>query len=560
MTQQIRPELFKGVTKKSKYTRFDYQRYSDSVPSVVPVGHGSIGKVEVDCRFLFSKSKWGHMGLDMGNDLAKFPAGILYLDMVFRQPQDCKLQSATVAVTLGKDEDGAGQEEIPISMTEFYGPGQLRGPRQSVQSKRVRQFMPHVEVLGYGAGGAGISTEETRHITDRWGFSGHLRCAPGSLTYNRLEWDLDESFLEERPSHGNVFHTAFAIGHNAKAFHMTVEVKGKLARKRDQFKHTMNRLKFGGVRARPHDTAAVKFQWSHGYSPSMWLDSIAQGLPYAMEEENMRSVPIEVPEPQPAFFRPVMNSDPTTNPTTSAISPQRQNDEAAPATHDGTSDHMMFSQLQTTARPQLTGLSRALPHLTPSTPENMARAAGFELDLTSATPQQLESPLSLQRSEISSGTTLVESSQESESGEESGPTHRMTSRSMCTQLERLRTGDCSSKGIKRKEVKFSNSEPTMKAGFIVGLICWLQGGLTVWDLFAAMLGFVAYPDPSAWPRDQRGSETPEVLARGEDRKIEAPAWSKKPWLEDLDGDTAVMVQNGTEQTFGGKKDEWECRY
>ncbi|KAK3495700.1 hypothetical protein B0T13DRAFT_303475 [Neurospora crassa] len=548
--QQTRPELLKGVTKKSKYMRFDYERYSDSVPSVVPAGHGSIGKVEVDCRFLFSKSKWGYMGLDLGNESAKFPAGILYLDLVFRQPQDCKLQSATVAVIIGKDEDTTGQDGSPVMMTEFYGPGQLRGPRQLVQSRRVKQFMPHVEVMGYGAGGAGISTEENRHITDRWGFSGHLRSDPGSLTYNRLEWDLDECFLEERPSHGNVFHTAFVIGHNAKAFHMTVEVKGKLARKRDQFKHTMNKLKFGGNKARPHDTAAVKFQWTREYSSSVWLDSIAQGLPYAMEEENMRSIPIEVPQPQPASFRPAMDSEPATGPTTSALAPQRQNDTAAPVTHNDADDQMMFPRLQTTAWPRLTGLSSALPHLTPSTPENMARAAGLELAMTSTMPQQSENLEFLERSEFSSGTTLVESSQESESGGESSPTCRVRRSSMRTQFEGSQPGDCASKGTKGKEVKMSIDEPKMKAGFLLGLFCWLQGGLTVWDLFAAMLGFAAYPDPSVWTRDQRDPMVSEV------RQIEPATWGKKPWSEDFDTDTPVMVANGTGQRWKAKE-EWE---
>lgn len=53
-----------------------------------------LGKVNVDCKFRSSDSLWGVLGE------AKRPAGILYMDLIFHQPKNYRLSSATVLVTL----------------------------------------------------------------------------------------------------------------------------------------------------------------------------------------------------------------------------------------------------------------------------------------------------------------------------------------------------------------------------------------------------------------------------------------------------------------------------
>jgi hypothetical protein len=71
--------------------------------SNLPSGHASaafrsVGKINIDCQFLFKQTQWGVLGDD------KCPTGILYLNLNFSPPQGCKLKSAAVTVTLD-DED-----------------------------------------------------------------------------------------------------------------------------------------------------------------------------------------------------------------------------------------------------------------------------------------------------------------------------------------------------------------------------------------------------------------------------------------------------------------------
>lgn len=68
------------------YGRCDYERFDNVTTSHVNAGRGKIGEVEVDCRFFFTKSRWGYLGSDYGS--TKTPGGIIYLDLDFHQPSD----------------------------------------------------------------------------------------------------------------------------------------------------------------------------------------------------------------------------------------------------------------------------------------------------------------------------------------------------------------------------------------------------------------------------------------------------------------------------------------
>ena len=301
------PSLSTRVPKR--WGRHDYERF-DNISSSQRVGHGRIGSVAVDCRFLFTKSQWGIIGDNMN------PAGIVYLDLDFHQPADTRLRSATVLITLEKDERGGwnrqkartsnahgNQSSCAVKFTDNYGPKHFHGRERSMWTRREKHLTPNVNILGYGAGGIGLNTKQDSEKVSRWKFAGHLDSSKGSVWYNRLKWHLEENELESQSLHSNLVHTAFAFEHNASEFYMTVEVSGKLVGLSDRFRNKM--MKFGGSNGKEHETVTTKFQWSNGYRCPKRLDRIAKALSYSMEYENLYEVPFEMPDTLPANFQTV---------------------------------------------------------------------------------------------------------------------------------------------------------------------------------------------------------------------------------------------------------------
>lgn len=478
----------KGTSKSPNYARVDYGRFSESVPEEMPIGEGfKIGKVEVTCRFLFSKSKWGRMHKKGQGHWANgtYPAGILYLDLDFSQPPNCKLQSATVSVTVGQDDEQLHTSGSNVFMTGSYGPKQLRGPPKSEFITQYGEVMPQIDVGGIvGIGGMGGGKEKHRTNTDCWRFSGHLKSVNGCRYFNRLVWKLHENSLEDTPSHGTLFHTAFAVGHNARPFHLTVGVNGTLARKWDKLKSkTRECFTFGGSKHQPQNEAAIKFQWSRGYASAILpypLNDLAKDLAPAMEAENVNGIPVVVSEAQPATYYPDTEQKAAHNTRASV-----DNDEVnLPTVHSNPAERIT-PRLQLNTPPRLLGMTD-LPNLMSSTQENLARAGGFEFARGSATPLQVDSPGLLTRSVISSGTTLVDHGQDSESPWESGPE---PTRTMERHTVRSKEPDA------RKEKKDGNlqsDEPTIKSNKLLGLLWWLQG-ITIWELICAILGVAALP-------------------------------------------------------------------
>jgi hypothetical protein len=161
----------------------------------------------VDCKFLFKKSQWGILGEN------KNLAGIIYLDLSFRQPKGCRLHSATVSVTLD-DEDKELRElgpklrrrgsdsQCPIQMTDCYGPKGFAGPERTVLRKKSLHLAPTGQFMGYGFGGVGVETESSSAYSSRWRFSGHLLPGKGNdWAYKTLKWDLVENDLENQSMH-----------------------------------------------------------------------------------------------------------------------------------------------------------------------------------------------------------------------------------------------------------------------------------------------------------------------------------------------------------------------
>lgn len=177
--QSAQPVLMSKV--RSRYGRCDYQRFDNLASSHVRAGKGKIGKIEVDCRFAFTKSQWGVIGK------SEHPAGIIYLDLDFRQPSDCKLETATVSVTLATDDGEEGAVEArsvcPVKFTDHYGPKTIHGEETLIQTKRTKNRTPYVEGFGYGAGGLGVDKQKVMQTRSRWIFSGHMSSTKGNIWY-----------------------------------------------------------------------------------------------------------------------------------------------------------------------------------------------------------------------------------------------------------------------------------------------------------------------------------------------------------------------------------------
>lgn len=279
-----------------------------------------IGKVKVDCRFRLSKSKWGVLG-DTKN-----PAGIIYMDLSFDQPKDCRLTSATVLVTLEEREEerftprnrkivhlhsppsfGPGS----LQVTDHYGPKHLSGEPTFMPLKKTYNMTPELNMFGTGGGGVGVSREKQIICTSRWTFTGQLQ--PGKerrlfgyrgTAYRTLKWELTENDLDSQSLHSKTIHTGFAFEHDMKPFLLRVEIRGKLQKFTDRLKEKAKRnFKFPPDLKEDQGTSLSLVLIDREDRFTRRLDSLAQSLPHEMELENFKALPVEIPDTLPAVFR-----------------------------------------------------------------------------------------------------------------------------------------------------------------------------------------------------------------------------------------------------------------
>ncbi|KAL2266351.1 hypothetical protein VTJ83DRAFT_5703 [Remersonia thermophila] len=310
--QRERPRLLLSkVPSKAatKYGRCDWERFDNVTSTPMSIGHRKIGKVEVNYRFLFTKSQWGVIGPSDN------PGGILYLDLDIRQPKDYGLSSATITVTLTKDDED--ESFYPVQFTSYYGPKNLCGEKVPILKRKIKSCVPEAQAFGFGGGGLGMRTEKVIQTQERWQFSGHTIPTKGSCWSNQLRWDLKENSFEAQPMHSNQFNTAFALEHNATKFYMSVHITGKLVRLSDTLKKL---FRFGGKSR--NEITVTKIQWSREYTSYMKLDDIARGLDAAMQEENMANIPVEVSSGLRASFHDIVPAQDQAAPRNSISSPQ----------------------------------------------------------------------------------------------------------------------------------------------------------------------------------------------------------------------------------------------
>lgn len=333
------------------------------------LGSRDLGQVNVDCKFRLSNTRWGVLGAE------KTPAGILYMDLVFDQPRDCQLRRADVEIVLEEaDEDVLGEvsrserskatstrpattepEEninthtninIPLQLTDFFGPKQLVGLPTEVAAKKTWRLIPELNILGNGGGGLGRDWESNFMQTSRWTFTGHIMpCAASAniydgkckqysrkvyykgetgqkvwddhvrpswnsgknlAVYRRLKWSLDEDDFQCQARHSNVIHTAFTLQHDLKPFNIQVNISGKLHRRTDRVKGSFKRLlTFPAQRTSEQGRSTTLVRLDKEAKFTRPLDPIAQDLARSMELANVEASRVEMPDALPVSFEEV---------------------------------------------------------------------------------------------------------------------------------------------------------------------------------------------------------------------------------------------------------------
>ncbi|KAI0968230.1 hypothetical protein F4678DRAFT_206869 [Xylaria arbuscula] len=283
------PEL--GVTVKRRYGPYDIQRFDDLLQA--SVGATDLGKVHVDCKFLFRESRWG--------TLDNRKAGIIYLDLTFSQPGDCRLSSAIIKVTLDDEdtylaqiakEPPSGNAPSPLQIRKC-GPLQMLGHPRYETVTTHNQVIPKFEIASF-AGAGGVGHESTkRTVRDCWWkFEGLMKASDKSKTgaYKVLQWHVTENELQTQPLHNNTVHTAFSFDHGCQPFFMHVEVSGRLKSKRSNIRQKIlskvKNMKFPpSSRDSRYTTTLIYFK-----DPDMFttpLDKLERELEDAMQRCNM---------------------------------------------------------------------------------------------------------------------------------------------------------------------------------------------------------------------------------------------------------------------------------
>lgn len=278
-----------------KYGKYDFGRFDQVRGSSYYLGKGSVGDMEVACNFLFTKSRWGVLTPD------KNPGGVVYLDLDFTEPPDCRLKGATVQLTLDdEDEDlrrhfASGKPpprpQVPVQITE-HGPQQLHGETVRVMKTTRKAFIPEINTGAFGGiGGVGRESQQQEFIRSNW----RLSSQPLPNHFGRpttMRWDINENQLERQSDHPNTFHTAFAFEHDGQPFFMQVEVGGHLESTTSDLKHQVKR-RFRRFRF-PAEPRAATTMVNFGGRENAYktpLDELARSIPDQMVRANMRQVP-----------------------------------------------------------------------------------------------------------------------------------------------------------------------------------------------------------------------------------------------------------------------------
>ncbi|GIJ90932.1 hypothetical protein Asppvi_009897 [Aspergillus pseudoviridinutans] len=259
-----------------------------------------VGKVRVDCCFLLSKMQWGQLD---GKD-----SGLMYLDLTFHQPSDCKLAQATITMNVHDLQDSPGRDTLTrgarpdLEITEFFGPRILSGEKRERQVSKSFEVHPKIGAAAFSAEGIGLSARTEASYSSRWMFTG-TRFAIADPTnygtsrssqYRQLVWHLEENDLEQQAVHHSIVHTALAFHHGCEPFYLDLQIQIKMRRWHRRLMQNLTcppqgRKSCTRAKIEPPMTAAADTRFPQ----------LARNLDQAMTEANLHPV-TEVPDPKPA--------------------------------------------------------------------------------------------------------------------------------------------------------------------------------------------------------------------------------------------------------------------
>ncbi|KAJ6444891.1 DNA-directed RNA polymerase I polypeptide 2 [Purpureocillium lavendulum] len=334
VSQQIPPRPRGPALGVRRFGRNDFERFDQEAArgSHLCVGSTTIGKVDIDCKYHWKKAQWGVLGAE------KRPAGIVYMDITFKQPHGWWLQNASVFVTMSEDKSsyalmaprgdraapaGGLASDYAVQITNYFGPRFLTGTKTIRNESRHMRLTPTVGGAGIEVGGMGFESTSSREKVGRWVFKGNVCKPKGRDGLRTLHWELNENVLDPEQAHSQEFHTGFAFEHSRRPVYLRVEMEGRLLSKGQQLQHGIKRFSSHGL-GRKDDSTLMHIDFGRDFLFEKSLDAISQGLDMAMQMENVQQAPVETPDPMPAIFtrRPrtaSSNADPVTGIEPSAL-------------------------------------------------------------------------------------------------------------------------------------------------------------------------------------------------------------------------------------------------
>lgn len=187
-----------------------------------------IGKATIECCYQLSKSKWGFLGGQ--------PACLMYLQLIFVQPKNCRLDNATITLTFrGVTDSTTGKTKGPFPsprVTDYFGPKKVDGDKVERRVFGNWQFLPNLMFPGGALSGVGGGRSTVITDSRTWKLRGHrLSVKDGeeeSYEYRQVQWHLEENEFEHQSSHGDEFYGGVVFEHHEAIFNLDIQIEGKL--------------------------------------------------------------------------------------------------------------------------------------------------------------------------------------------------------------------------------------------------------------------------------------------------------------------------------------------
>lgn len=241
----------------------------------------NIGKVKIDCCYL-EDSTCG--------TLEQNPAWLLYLDIIIHQPRGCRLSSADITLTFGRDTETAPIQALPANnprlgpqVTKYYGPKGLQDKPKEKSVTTERNLAPKIAALGNSGELGNIKGTASYVKSTRWLIRGQwqpvLDEQLGVSLYRKVNWYMEENTFDEQTLHSNSIHVGAVLRHDLDPLYVEVQIEGKL------------QGISGAFRFPPWDKPAIVISKFTPKNESKCLDNIAKALEDELTKKNQIPVP-----------------------------------------------------------------------------------------------------------------------------------------------------------------------------------------------------------------------------------------------------------------------------